>query len=77
MKLHKSLDENFDERGNDHIGSSSETPLRDDAFVLSDDEKIERVQRNVKDILLTLGLDLTDDSLQGTPKRVANMYGKV
>jgi len=76
MKLHKTLDENYDERGNDHIGSSSETPLRDDAFVLSDDEKIERVQRNVKDILLTLGLDLTDDSLQGTPKRVAKMFVK-
>ena len=76
MKLHKTLDENYDERGNDHIGSSSETPLRDDAFVLSDDEKIERVQRNVKDILLPLGLDLTDDSLQGTPKRVAKMFVK-
>ncbi|MEM8763875.1 MAG: GTP cyclohydrolase I FolE [Bacteroidota bacterium] len=76
MKLHKTLDENYDERGNDHIGSSSETPLRDDAFVLSDDEKIERVQQNVKDILLTLGLDLTDDSLQGTPKRVAKMFVK-
>ncbi|MEL6303351.1 MAG: GTP cyclohydrolase I FolE [Bacteroidota bacterium] len=76
MKLHKTLDENYDERGNDHIGSSSETPLRDDAFVLSDDEKIERVQQSVRDILLTLGLDLEDDSLQGTPKRVAKMFVK-
>ncbi|HKL89559.1 MAG TPA: GTP cyclohydrolase I FolE, partial [Allomuricauda sp.] len=45
-----------------------------DAFVLSDEEKIERIQKSVREIMLTLGLDLDDDSLKGTPKRVAKMY---
>jgi len=48
--------------------------MRGDAFVLSDEEKIERISRNVRDIMLTLGLDLDDDSLNGTPDRVAKMY---
>jgi GTP cyclohydrolase IA len=52
------------------------TPLRDDAFVLSDAEKIEKIEGLFKDIMLTLGLDLNDDSLKGTPKRVAKMYVK-
>jgi GTP cyclohydrolase IA len=52
------------------------TPLRDDAFALSDAEKIERIEHHFKEIMLTLGLDLSDDSLRGTPKRVAKMYVK-
>ncbi|MBW8242762.1 GTP cyclohydrolase I FolE [Muricauda oceani] len=77
MKLEETLEEQYEERGNDHVGSSSaDTPMRDDAFVLSEDEKIERIQENVREIMLTLGLDLDDDSLQGTPKRVAKMYVK-
>lgn len=51
-----------------------ETPMKPDAFALTDAEKIERIQANVRDILDTLGMDLTDDSLRGTPKRVAEMY---
>lgn len=62
--------------GNDHVSSAQETPIREDAFVLSDEEKIERIETNVRDIMLTLGLDLDDDSLKGTPKRVAKMYVK-
>jgi GTP cyclohydrolase I len=58
-----------DEIGNNHISSSAKNPVREDAFDLSDDEKIER-------ILLTLGMDLTDDSLKGTPNRVAKMFVK-
>ena len=50
------------------------TPLREDAFVLSDAEKIESIEKSFRDIMHTLGLDLTDDSLKGTPKRVAKMY---
>ena len=42
--------------------------------MLSDEEKIERISQNVRDIMLTLGLDLDDDSLNGTPNRVAKMY---
>lgn len=68
------MDKKDDERGDDHVGSSHETPVRKDAFVLTDVEKIEKIQGHVREILLTLGLDLEDDSLQGTPKRVAKMY---
>lgn len=66
--------ENIDEIGENHIGTSATTPLREDAFKLSDEEKIEVIQGNVKDILNTLGMDLTDDSLKGTPKRVAKAF---
>lgn len=76
MKLEQTLEEPFEERGNDHLGASVETPLRKDAFVLSDDEKIQRIQESVRDIMTTLGLDLEDDSLMGTPQRVAKMYVK-
>ena len=64
----------IEEMGDDHIGTSAKTPLRADAFDISDTEKIERIQASVHDILTTLGMDLTDDSLQGTPKRVAKSF---
>jgi GTP cyclohydrolase IA len=62
--------------GENHIGTSAETPLRADAFELSDEEKIKIISGHFREIMLTLGLDLTDDSLKGTPKRVAKMYVK-
>ncbi|WP_339842162.1 GTP cyclohydrolase I FolE [uncultured Maribacter sp.] len=74
MKIEDTLENQFDELGNDHISTSEDTPLRKDAFVLDDAEKIERIRENVRDIMLTLGLDLSDDSLKGTPNRVAKMY---
>jgi GTP cyclohydrolase I len=64
----------INEIGDNHIGSSARTPLRIDAFELSDQEKIDRIQESVKDILETLGMDLEDDSLKGTPRRVANAF---
>lgn len=64
----------IDEIGDNHIGSTAKTPLRADAFEISDDEKIRRIQENVKDILNTLGMDLDDDSLKGTPRRVAKSF---
>ncbi|MDY0779881.1 GTP cyclohydrolase I FolE [Tenacibaculum sp. IB213877] len=67
-------DERIDEIGENHVGTSAKTPLRADAFDISDKEKIERIQESVKDILETLGMDLNDDSLQGTPKRVAKAF---
>ena len=76
MKLEQTLEEQFEERGDDHVGSAEDTPLRKDAFLLDDDEKIKRIEQNVREILLTLGMDLDDDSLKGTPKRVAKMYVK-
>jgi GTP cyclohydrolase I len=60
----------------EHIMSSFETPLRPDAFDLDDDEKIVRIEKHFREIMQILGLDLTDDSLNGTPKRVAKMYVK-
>jgi len=76
MKLDRTLEEHFEDLGNDHVSSSEQTPMRKDAFVLSDEEKIERIRENVREIMLTLGLDLEDDSLSGTPDRVAKMYVK-
>ncbi|OIQ36923.1 MAG: GTP cyclohydrolase I FolE [Bacteroidetes bacterium MedPE-SWsnd-G1] len=66
--------ENIEDRGDDHVGSSATTPLRADAFDISDAEKIEKIQENVREILTTLGMDLEDDSLKGTPKRVAKAF---
>jgi len=63
-----------EEIGDDHFSTAAETPLREDAFVLSNNEKINLIQKSVADILYTLGMDLTDDSLKGTPLRVAKMY---
>ena len=74
MKYDKFLEEEFDLIGDDHFASSPETPLRDDAFEISDDEKISIIEKNVYNILETLGMDLTDDSLKGTPKRVAKAW---
>jgi len=70
----KMNDEIVDSIGDNHIATSATTPLREDAFEISDQEKIEKIQESVKDILHTLGMDLTDDSLKGTPKRVAKAY---
>jgi GTP cyclohydrolase IA len=58
----------------EHFSSSVETPMREDAFELSNEEKILKIAYHFKSIMETLGLDLTDDSLQGTPMRVAKMY---
>lgn len=73
MKLND-LDISPDEYGDDHVMGSYETPMRDDAFLLSNDEKIEAIKKDVSNILETLGLDLNDDSLKGTPTRVAKMF---
>jgi GTP cyclohydrolase I len=62
--------------GDNHVATSLNTPLKDDAFDLSDDQKIEIITEHFEQIMETLGLDLTDDSLQGTPKRVAKMFTK-
>ena len=67
-------DDIIDEIGENHVGTSADTPLRADAFDISDTEKIARIQESVKDILTTLGMDLEDDSLKGTPKRVAKAF---
>ena len=63
-----------EEIGDDHLMTSLETPLRPDAFALSDEEKMARIEYHFREIMQTMGLDLNDDSLRGTPKRVAKMY---
>jgi GTP cyclohydrolase I len=62
--------------GDSHSSFSLETPLRADAFELDDELKIELIEKHFKEIMQILGLDLSDDSLKGTPHRVAKMYVK-
>lgn len=64
----------FEIIGDDHQMTSIETPLRPDAFLKSDEEKMVVIEKHFKAIMEELGLDLTDDSLMGTPHRVAKMY---
>lgn len=64
------------DQGYDHLSASQQTPLREGAFDLSDDEKISIIEGHFTEIMHTLGLDLADDSLKGTPHRVAKMYVK-
>ncbi|MEP6950802.1 MAG: GTP cyclohydrolase I FolE [Ginsengibacter sp.] len=71
-----SLEELEDLFGEQHIATSYDTSLRNDAFDLSDEEKVKIIARHFREIMLTLGLDLQDDSLRGTPKRVAKMFVK-
>jgi GTP cyclohydrolase I len=66
----------IDEMGDQHVMTSIETPLREDAFEMSDAEKIDQIESKFREIMEILGLDLTDDSLSGTPHRVAKMYVK-
>ncbi|MBU2915519.1 MULTISPECIES: GTP cyclohydrolase I FolE [Reichenbachiella] len=58
----------------DHVASSYDTPLRPDAFEMDDELKKELIAKHFKEIMQILGMDLTDDSLAGTPRRVAKMY---
>lgn len=62
--------------GENHIATALETQIREDAFTMSDNLKIELIQGHFKEIMHILGLDLNDDSLSGTPYRVAKMYVK-
>jgi len=68
--------EEIESLGNDHLLTSIETPLRKDAFQKTDQEKIENIQHHFAKIMEELGLDLTDQSLAGTPYRFAKMYVK-
>ena len=65
-----------DEIGQNHIATNATNPVRKDAFELTDDQKIDLIKKDVESILLTLGMDLTDDSMKGTPNRVAKMFVK-
>jgi GTP cyclohydrolase I len=63
-----------EEIGDDHIYTGLETPMKKNAFAISDHQKKEKIEGLFAQIMDVMGLDLTDDSLRGTPKRVAKMY---
>ncbi|MCK8494178.1 GTP cyclohydrolase I FolE [Spirosoma sp. RP8] len=69
-------DELVDEIGDAHGASSVDTPMRPDAFDLDDELKVDLIEEHFREIMNILGLDLTDDSLKGSPRRVAKMYVK-
>jgi GTP cyclohydrolase IA len=69
-------EEEIDAAGDNHISTSVDTPMRAGAFDQSEDEKIAAIEERFAEIMDILGLDLADDSLRGTPKRVAKMYVK-
>jgi len=64
----------IDDIGNDHLYTGLETPMKANAFKISDEEKKEKIAILFEEIMDVMGLDLTDDSLRGTPERVAKMY---
>jgi len=64
----------FEEVGDDHLFTGLKTPMKPNAFNISDQEKKEKIADLFKEIMDVMGLDLSDDSLKGTPKRVAKMY---
>ena len=64
----------IDDIGDDHMFTGLETPMKVDAFVMSDIEKKEKISDLFGQIMDVMGMDLTDDSLKDTPKRVAKMY---
>ena len=66
----------MEDLGDNHVGTSLDTPMREDAFVMEDSLKMELIEKHFRDIMHILGLDLEDDSLSGTPHRVAKMYVK-
>ena len=74
MKIENLLSDHIDEIGDQHLSTSRETPLRPDAFDLSNSDKILLIEEKMREILHVLGMDLTDDSLSGTPRRVAKMF---
>lgn len=62
------------EIGDDHLYTGIDTPLKKDAFDMSDEDKKKKISILFEEIMNVMGLDLTDDSLKGTPDRVAKMY---
>jgi len=59
---------------NDIYIGNKDTPLREDAFTMSTEEKISKIEYHFGEIMHVLGLDMSDDSLKDSPKRVAKMY---
>ncbi len=72
----KTVSESLDVTTKVDAAPDYETPLKQDAFDLSDEEKLDLIEGHFREIMDTLGLDLQDDSLRGTPRRVAKMFVK-
>lgn len=64
----------FELIGDNHQMTSAETPLRPDAFIKTDEQKMSTIEKHFQAIMEEMGLDMTDDSLKGTPHRVAKMF---
>lgn len=77
MKINSILDRELHEiLGENHQMTSADTPMRSDAFAKSDEEKMASIEHHFFQIMNEMGLDMTDDSLKGTPYRVAKMFIK-
>jgi len=76
LPLNNNNNSGHDLIGDNHVATSLETPMREDAFLLSDEQKMLLIEDKFRDIMNVLGLDLNDDSLNGTPHRVAKMFVK-
>jgi len=76
LPLNNNKHSGYDLIGDNHVATSLETPMREDAFILSDEQKMYLIEDKFRDIMNVLGLDLSDDSLSGTPHRVAKMFVK-
>jgi len=76
MNGHQQKADLAEELGDSHVATTLATPMTDDAFDISDDEKMDKIEAHFAEIMETLGLDLKDDSLRGTPRRVAKMFVK-
>ena len=76
IEILDSVRKKIEEEGDNHFLSNLDTPILDNAFDLSDEEKISKIEEHFREIMKILGLDLNDDSLKGTPYRVAKMYVK-
>ena len=74
LNLKDSELEVIQEVGDNHVGTSLDTPMKQNAHAISDTEKKQKIAEHFAEIMDTLGLDLSDDSLSGTPMRVAKMY---
>lgn len=74
--MDKNLLKHIEAMGDEHLGAGNDTPLRPDAFEMDDELKIELIAKHFKEIMHVMGLDLDDESLRGTPMRVAKMYVK-
>ena len=76
IQKNKKIHKIYDDDGDNHIMTTLDTIVSKESLKLSDEQKILAIEEYFKNIMLTLGLDLKDDSLKGTPHRVAKMYVK-